>query len=189
VGGDTDIFQTWIFNNVTLLPGIPVVSNSESTQRSRVLLSKNWNIGLTGLTHVIDNIKYEYATPINVFSDIQWTGLTAAGYTNSDMQPMDTAFPVTVHPYIDDISKYIYKELDGVKLIDPSTVNTMPLKILFRLDDKGIPNITFPSSITTTPFIYRKVRIFLELENSSRAFEFEITFKLSRNRTYTVRTV
>ena len=36
--------------------------------------------------------------------------------------------------------------------------------------------------------VTRKLRIFLEPEFASGAFEFEIVFKLYRNRTFTVRT-
>jgi len=45
-------------------------------------------------------------------------------------------------------------------------------------------SVTFPSNTSISPYVTRKLRIFLEPENLTRAFEFEVVFKIFRNRTY-----
>jgi len=143
----------------------------------KILYSKNWNIGMSGDTSGV------YSS-INVFSDIDWT--TISWSPDTDYQ---TDFPVTVHPYIENITNYTYTEKNGVMLINPSSRFTLPIKIFFKLSGGTSDTITFASNLSTSPYVLRKLRIFLEPENSSRAFEFEIIFKIFRNRTYNVRTV
>ena len=149
----------------------------------QILYSKNYNIGLSGNT--IPDVTGSYTTtPINVFSDINWTGITWA--SSNDYQ---TDFPVTVHPYIENIKNYTYTEKSGVKLVEPSTKFTMPIKIFFMLSGGTNQTITFPSNVSTSPYVTRKLRIFVEPESLSRPFEFEIIFKIYRNRTYNMRTI
>ena len=49
--------------------------------------------------------------------------------------------------------------------------------------------MVLPSITSTTPSVTRKLRIFLEPENLSRPFEFEIVFTIFRNRTYNKRSL
>ena len=149
----------------------------------KVAYSKNWNVGLSGRT--IPDVNGSYTTtPISVFGDINWTGVTWSA--DNDYQ---TDFPVTVHPYIDNINNYIYTDKGGVKLINPSSKFTMPIKIFFKLTSGSTDRILFPSTTPISPFVTRKLRIFAEPENLSRPFEFEIIFKIYRNRTYNTRTL
>ena len=146
----------------------------------KVLYSKNWNVGVNS----------GYTGSTNIFSDIDWSGVSWTA--DNDYQ---TDFPVTVHPYIENIQNFIYSDKGGVKLIPASTTFILPIKIFFKLSS-GVGTtmgssqaITFPSNISTSPFVTRKLRIFVEPENLSRPFECEIVFKIYRNRTYNVRSV
>ena len=65
----------------------------------------------------------------------------------------------------------------------------MPIKIFFMLSGGTNQTITFPSNVSTSPYVTRKLRIFVEPESLSRPFEFEIIFKIYRNRTYNMRTI
>jgi hypothetical protein len=166
--------------------GSQAIYNSGATYPgglSKILYSNDWNVGLTGLT--APDINGDYVTsPINIFNDINWTGGTWSA--DADYQ---TDFPVTIHPYIDNINNYIYSDKGGVKLIDPTTKFTLPIKIFFKLSGGTNSFVTFPSTLSTSPFVTRKLRIFIEPESLSRPFEFEIVFKIYRNRTYSNRTL
>ena len=72
-------------------------------------------------------------------------------------------------------------------MINPNTKFTLPIKIFFKLTSGSTDTVTFQSNTSTSPSVTRKVRIFLEPENLSRPFEFEIIFKIYRNRTYNKR--
>lgn len=135
----------------------------------KVLYSKNWNIGFSS----------GYNNDVNIFDNINWTGITWAA--DADYQ---TDFPVTIHPYIENINDLRYTESGGLKLINPNTKFTIPLKVFFKLKGGSDTSVQFLSNTSTSPFITRKMRFFLEPENLSRAFEFEIIFKIYRNRTY-----
>ena len=158
--------------------GTEQIYNSGETMTSsglgKVLYSKKCNVGMSGVTG-------DYSS-VNVFSDIVWTGVTWSA--DSDYQ---IDFPVTVHPYIDNINNFTYTEKGGVNLLDPRTKINLPIKIFFKLDGTDNAQIAFPSNLSTSPFVTRKLRIFLEPENLSRPFEFEIVFKIYRNRTYNMR--
>lgn len=148
---------------------------------NKVLYSKTCNVGLSGRTTPDSNGSYTI-TPINIFDDIDWSAVTWSA--DSEYQ---TDFPVTVHPYIDNIQNYIYTEKGGIKLINPGNKFTLPIKIFFKLSGGTDSYVTFPSNTSTSPSVTRKLRIFLEPENLSRPFEFEIVFKIYRNRTYNMR--
>ena len=147
----------------------------------KVLYSKNWNVGYSS-----------GQVAKNVFDDpygIDWTTVpTDPPYIATDYQIGPDAFPVTVHPYIENINNYIYTDKGGVKLINASAKFTLPIKLFFKLTSGTDDFITFPSNTSTSPFVIRKLRIFLEPENLSRPFEFEIIFKIYRNKTYNMRT-
>ena len=151
----------------------------DSTELGQVLYSQKYNIGLTGSTIANPDGTYPSAS-INVFSEIDWTGGTTPSVDYVD-------FPVTVHPYIENINNYVYSDKGGVKLINPSTKFTLPIKIFFKLSSGSTDTVTFPSNISSSPSVNRKLRFFLEPENLSRPFEFEIIFKIYKNRTYNVR--
>lgn len=152
-----------------------------STGLGKILYSKNWNIGLTGSTVANSDGTYNSAS-INVFNDINWN--TVSWLPDTEYQ---TDFPVTVHPYIDNISNYTYTDKGGIKLINASSKFILPIKIFFKLSSGTSDTVTFSSNISTSPYVIRKLRIFLEPENLSRPFEFEIVFKIFRNRTYNTR--
>ena len=136
----------------------------------KVLYSNRWNIGsASGLTR-------------NVFSDIDWESVPA---TTPDYQ---SDFPVTIHPYIENIKNYTYTEKSGVNLIEPASKFILPIKIFFKLTGDTNAQVVLPSNMSTSPSVTKKLRVFLEPENLSRPFEFEIIFKVFRNRTYNVRT-
>ena len=143
------------------------------TGLNKILYSKNWNVGFSG----------SYTNDVNIFDSIDWTGVTWAADTE-----YQTDFPVTIHPYIENINNLRYTETGGVKLINANTKFTIPIKIFFKLSSGAANNVIFPSNTSTSPTIIRKMRIFLEPENLSRAFEFEVVFKIYRNRTYNTRT-
>lgn len=188
----------WISDTSGIQPiycsGLTSPYSSESL--GTTLYSNNWNIGLSGTTSPDSN--GFYAVPINIFNDIKWTGLTTVPFTPNpeaiNYEQMADGFPVTVHPWIENIENYIYSEKDGVKLIDANTKFTLPIKIFFALSGSTIYNgtkgtVTFPPTLTTSPYVIRKLRIFMEPENLNRTFEFEVVFKIYRNRTYTIRNV
>lgn len=154
-----------------------------STGLGKILYSKNWNVGLTGSTVANSDGTYNSAS-INVFSDINWNTVSWSPDTD-----YETDFPVTVHPYIDNISNYTYTDKGGVKLINASSKFILPIKIFFKLTSGSADTFTLASNTSTSPYVVRKLRIFLEPENLSRPFEFEIVFKIFRNRTYNTRTV
>lgn len=170
--------------------GTKPIYNSGTTNNSaglgKVLYSTNWNVGLSGNTisgnTTPDSITGEYSTTKNIFTDVDWTGVTWS--VDNDYQ---TDFPVTIHPYIDNISNYIYSDKGGVKLINSSNKFILPIKILFKLSGGTSNVVSFPSNLATSPYVIRKVRIFIETENLSRPFEFEIIFKIFRNSTAATR--
>jgi hypothetical protein len=150
------------------------------TDLGKVLYSKNWNVGVCS----------GYTGTTNIFSDVDWSGVSWSVDNN-----YQTDFPVSIHPYIENINNLIYSDKGGVKLIPPSTNFILPIKIFFKLSGGtgtqigSAQAITFPSTISTSPYVTRKLRIFIEPENLSRPFECEIVFKIYRNRTYNVRSV
>ena len=154
-----------IYNSGTTFPG----------GLGKVLYSKLWNVGLSGATNL---------NAVNVFNDISWTGVTWSADTN-----YQTDFPVTVHPYIDNIQNYIYTEKSGVELMNAGSQFTLPIKIFFRLNSDSGSTVVFPSNTSTSPYVTRKLRIFLEPQYLNRAFEFELVFKIYRNRTYNTRSI
>ena len=165
--------------------GTQAIYNSGTTFPNglgKVLYSKNYNVGLSGYTSPA-NGSYT-PKPINVFSDINWTGVTWTADTDYQID-----FPVTVHPYIENIQNYIYTEKSGVELINAGAKFTLPIKIFFKLDSTLSDTVTFASNTSTSPSVTRKLRIFVEPEYLTRPFEFEIVFTIYRNRTYNKRTV
>lgn len=145
-------------------------STFTSANLGKVLYSYNWNVGYSS-----------GQTPVNVFDGIDWTSVPVS---DTDYQ---SQFPVTVHPYIENINNFTYTEKGGVNLINPASKFTLPIKIFFKLTSGSTDNVVFPSNIATSPVVNRKLRLFLEPENLNRPFEFEIVFKIFRNRTYNVR--
>lgn len=144
----------------------------DSNGLGQVLYSKDCNIGLK----LSATTNGEYSIPLDIFNDINWTGGTS-----------DNDFPVTVHPYITDISNYIYSDKGGVKLINASNKFTLPIKFLFKLSGGTSDSVTFPSNLSTSKYVTRKLKIFIETENLSRPFEFEIAFKIYQNKTVSTR--
>lgn len=155
-------------------------STYTATGLGKILYSKGYNIGLTGTTTPNSNGKYN--DPINLFNDINWTDVT--WIEDNEYQ---TDFPVTVHPYIDNISDLKYTESGGVKIISPKSKFIIPIKIFFKLASGGDETITFLSNTSTSPYVTKKLRMFIEPDNLSRAFEFEIIFKIYRNSTANLR--
>lgn len=162
----------------------PIYNTGLTSGLGQVLYSKRWNIGLTGTTSPNPSNGSYQPYEISVFDNIDWTGVT--WYDDQDYQ---TVFPVTVHPYIENIQNFIYSDKSGVKLVTANAKFTLPIKIFFKLSSGSTDTVTFPSNISTSPYVTRKLRIFIEPENLSRPFEFEIVFKIYRNRTYNMRTV
>jgi len=163
-------------------------TGNTSLSYGQSLYSKSWNIGLTGDTFSTNG---SYATPINILTDVVWTGVTyptSPDPAAANYQDPNTAFPITIHPYIDSIENYVYAEKDGVKLIGAGTQFSVPIKIFFMLANSSAEYITFASNLSTSPYVIKKIRVFMEPENLNRTFEFEVIFKIYRNRTYTVRT-
>jgi len=153
-------------------------SGSTVDDRGNSLYSNKWNLGVaSGSTiDLFDS---------TVTSGVSWTGLTIT-LPDANYQ---SDFPVTVHPYIDNINNYVYSDVGGVKLINASTKFTLPIKIFFKLSGGTNDKVTFPSTLSTSTPVTRKLRIFLEPENLSRPFEFEVNFQIFRNKTYTTRTL
>lgn len=143
------------------------------TTRGNVLYSNKWNLGLQSSGDTIEIFNPTY---------VNWS----ASISGTNYQ---TEFPVTVHPYIENINNYTYTDKGGVKLVNPNTKFTLPIKIFFKLISGSTDTVTFASNLSTSPSVTRKLRVFLEPENLSRPFEFEIIFKIYRNRTYNKRTI
>lgn len=147
----------------------------------KVLYSKKWNLGVSGRTSPDSTGSYT-SLPVNIFDDINWENPPS---TDDNYQ---SDFPVTVHPYIENISNFTFTEKGGTNLVDPGSKFILPIKIFFKLTGDNVEKIEFPSNVSTSPYVIRKLRIFLEPENLNRPFEFEIIFKIFRNRTYNLRT-
>jgi hypothetical protein len=166
----------WISDSSGTLPIYNSGLTNNAVGKGNVLYSTKWNLGInsavTGLT-LFDSGP----------NGVDWS---AVGLSNYDYQ---TDFPVTVHPYIENINNYVYSDAGGIKLINASTKFTVPIKVFFKLTGDTADSVTFASNLTTSPSVHRKLRIFLEQENASRPFEFEIDFAISRNNTYTKRTL
>jgi hypothetical protein len=166
--------------------GVDQIYNSGETYDSlglgKILYSRKWNVGMSGST-TPNSITGEYSTKINLFDSVNW----AFNNTWVDGPNYQTEFPVTVHPYIENINNLIYSDKGGVKLINANEKFTLPIKIFFRLSSGSTETIAFPANTSMSPSVTRKLRIFVEPENLSRPYEFEIVFKISRNRTYNVK--
>lgn len=159
-----------------------------------VLYSNNWNVGLSGISYQGGILKPDssgnYAGSLDILSDSLWTQIPSIVIPPGDSNYQSSNyFPVAVYPYIDDINDYIYSEKDGVKLINAGTIFTVPIRMLYKLEGGSGTTVTFPSNISTSPVVYRKVRVFIEPENLNRTFEFEVIFKIFRNRTFAKRSV
>ena len=146
---------------------------NDANGKGQVLYSQNWNLGISNTS-----------TPFSIFDSVTWSGITIPNPTD-----YETDFPVTVHPYIENINNYIYSDKGGVKFINAGTKFTLPIKIFFKLTSGSTDTIEFPSNMSTSPSVNRKLRIFLEQESASRPFEFEVSFQIFRNKTYTTRTL
>jgi len=182
-----DLLRTQVDNQFVWISdtsGTNAIYNSGKTYNStglgQVLYSKNWNVGLTGTT--VPNSGGTYSDPINIFNDINWTGIT----WSSD-NDYETDFPVTIHPYIDNIKDFVYSDNSGVKLINSNNKFILPIKIFFKLSGGTNETVTFPTNLSTSPSVTRKLRIFVESESLSRPFEFEIIFNVFRNKTSSLR--
>jgi hypothetical protein len=157
------------------------------------VLESSYNLGLSGYTSdgglTIDSRDGIYADPVNIFgfSDtgnwegpVQWSGHT----TNSLL--------CTVHPYFENVQDFVYSEKNGEKIIEPQETFIVPIKIFFQLigDMVGdVDTLSFNSTISTSISRIKKIRFFVEPANLSRAIEFEIIFRIYRNRTYNRRLV
>lgn len=142
------------------------------TVDNRNILESNWNIGLSGLS-VPDTAGGEYAEPINIFNDIFWSG--------------STNLLCSVHPYIESIDDFIYADTSGEKGIDPDTAFKIPINIYYQMSGGTGGTFTIPSNTSNTIAVQKKLRVFLEPVNLGRPFEFELVFKIYRNRTYNIR--
>lgn len=160
------------------------IYNTGSTYNSaglgKILYSKECNIGLTGNT--TPNSFGKYGDPINIFNNINWTDVTWA--EDSDYQ---TSFPVTIHPYVENITDLCYTESGGIKNIPAKGKFTIPIKIFFKLSSGSTDSVTFASNTSTSPVVTKKLRLFIEPDNLARAFEFEIAFTVYRNSTANLR--
>lgn len=164
--------------------GTEQIYNSGATFPSgldKILYSNKWNLGVSGSDSPDDTGSYT-TLPVNIFDDINWMNPPV---TDPDYQ---SEFPVSVHPFIENIENYTYTEKSGTNLINPSSKFILPIKIFFKLTGDNVDSIEFPSNASTSPYVTRKLRVFLEPENLNRPFEFEVKFKIFRNRTYNLRT-
>jgi len=145
-----------------------------SGSTDKALWSNFYNLGLTSTT----------GNTRNIFDDVSWSGVS--NDTSGWGLAGSTGFLSTVHPRIDDISQFVYSDSSGVKYIDANTSLTIPINIYFQLSTgaTGGNTVMIPQNATTSTMVTRKLRLFLEVEDSSRPFEFEIVFKIYRNRTY-----
>lgn len=164
----------WISDTSGGKPIYQYPSSGSATDLKKVLYSKYRNVGLS-----------TSGNSINVVSDIVWSGATWS--SDNDYQ---VDFPVTVHPYIENINNFIYSDKGGVKLMNPSSKIILPIRIFFKLSNDGANKVSFPSNLNTSPYVTRKLRLFLETDDNSKwPFEFEIVFKINRNKTTVTRTL
>jgi len=155
-------------------------------EQNSVLSSNNYNVGISGRTSPDANLSY--ADPISIMS-LPWTGISSTTENWGIGGP--TAFLTSVHPKIVDISNFVYSDKGGVKYIDANGIITLPIIIYFKMSTgstSAYPAVYIPQNTTTSSFVTRRLKIFAEIENSSRPFEFELVFKIYRNYTYIVRT-
>lgn len=136
------------------------------------VLESNWNLGLSGKS-VADTAGGDYSESMNIFTEVVWTG-------NTDLL-------CTVHPYIESINDFIYAETDGEKGINPDSSFKIPINIYFQMSGGTGGVFTIPSNTSTSISVQKKLRFFLEPVNISKPFEFEIVFRIYRNRTYNLR--
>jgi hypothetical protein len=86
----------------------------------------------------------------------------------------------------------VYTDGSGEKIIEPQQSFIVPIKIFFQLCKDFVDETTtfsIDSNESNSISKIKKLRFFIEPTNLSRAFEFEIVFRIYRNRTYNVRTI
>ena len=149
------------------------------------ILESNYNIGLSGLSSEANDDGL-YQTPINILGSNETGSIVGPVYWTGQTDLLCTA-----HPYIENIDNFIYSDESGEKLLSAQEKFIMPIKIFFQLRGESIDDEEFVNiSSTTTSSISRikKLRFFVEPDNLSRPFEFEIVFRIYRNRTFNIKT-
>jgi hypothetical protein len=155
------------------------------------VLESNWNLGISGYTDDggLTLKKSEagiYADPVNVFGSNDTGSIVGPVYWSGT-----TDLLCTVHPYFENIIDFVYTDGSGEKIIDPQQSFIVPIKIFFQLCKDFVDETTtfeILSNESNSISKNKKLRFFIEPANLSRAFEFEIVFRIYRNRTYNVRT-
>lgn len=137
-----------------------------------------YNVGLSGFTVVASDGRY--GDPINLLEpniNLTWSGTT-------DLL-------CTAHPYIEDINDFVYSESNGERTMVAQEKIILPIKIFFQISRYSIDDedtVTIPSTTTTSISRVKKLKFFIEPANLNRSFEFEVVFRVYRNRTYNIKT-
>lgn len=160
------------------------------------VLESNYNVGISGFTTggvLVEQSDGRYADPLPLLAvpdngvGIYWSG--------------NTNLLCTVHPYFEDITQFVYSEKSGERLMSPQEKIIVPIKIFFQLskyfimppfadvppNGTGVETVTMSTLASSSISLIKKLRFFIEPANSNRPFEFEIIFRIYRQRTYNIK--
>ncbi len=161
--------------------GVSPQSWGDVTIEGYSVLESNYNIGISGFTDGKQN-DGRYADPVYLLSNksngpLYWSG--------------QTDLLCTAHPYIENIADLVYSEKSGEKIVNAQEKIIIPIKIYFQLSRyfiEDVEDVTISSLETSSISRIKKLRFFIEPVSMNRSFEFEVIFRIYRQRTYNIKT-
>ena len=157
----------WFSDNYNSASDNIYLSGETGTEQYEILTT-NYNYG-TG-----DFISNDYQQPtLNVLTDIQWSGATGE------------TFASTLHPVISNRDNIVEEGQAKLKILTAQNYFTVPINIYFKFSMDDASSFEIPFNTVSTPELVKRLKIFIEPENESRALEFKLKFRLKRNKTAT----
>jgi len=143
--------------------GQPINSGASYSQTPFVLKSNNYNLGYYGQT---GNTFYG-----NIITDVEWDG-------DISLQP---ELFTTIHPRIYNTMDIVEESTDKLKKIPSNTTENIYFNIYYKLDGNQPENSQYVVPVGTTPnSVIRTIKVFIEPNNLTRPFEFEVRFTLNQ---------
>lgn len=137
-----------------------------------VLKDVNYNYGYSGTTDT--DTPFGYITDIAANANGGWKSSTLSGFTS------------TVHPRVNQMSDLIDTGQSKIKAVNKIEPFRVDVAMYFKFDISDTDYYQVPSDGSNRTVHTKKLKCFLEPENLSRPFEFELRFKLNRYKNYTV---
>lgn len=156
-------YQDTIDNIITnLYDGIN--NTGSTTTVSKVLTTNNTNIGGS----------FDY-----VLTSEYWNTNTANTY--------DNFLAATIHPWVTDTSFLVDNNITGIHNLNAQESIKLPISIYFKMNISGATGDVTTFTTSSDPAILNKrIRLYLQDENSFQAFTFSLNFTFNQYKQYTV---